>query len=250
MTGFQALPTSSRRQFRPKWWAILLALLFVAVTILLGNWQGERAQYKLAQQAQLDAALSAAPLSMAELTRTADAGHVLRYRKVNATGSFVKDGLFYVDNRIHDGAAGYVALQLFQISSTNDATQRYVLVDRGWVAAPAARENLPALMTPDQTIAIEARVNLPLSRNPGTFDNVPGSRLNYINIDELARQTNKRLEPYVLELTGGIGFTGAGNPPPSSSFEKNRAYQVQWYAFAALAGVLFFVLSFSKQEVS
>lgn len=239
----------SSRNFQPKWWAFLLAALMAAVMIRLGNWQGERAEYKLAQQSQLDASRDMSPLLIKDLLLVQDAGKVMRYRKVAVTGSFIEDDLFFVDNRINEGKAGYVALQLFRVASAVDVDgPRFVLVDRGWVAAPAERQNLPALKTPVGSITLEARVNLPQSRNPGTFDNDAGARLNYINIDELARRMNKRLEPYVLELTGGPGFTGHGSIPPGSNFEKNRIYQMQWYAFAALAVVLFIVLSFRKQE--
>lgn len=237
------------RRFQPKWWAFLLAVLVAAVMVRLGNWQGERAHYKLTQQAQLDASLAAAPLQMQDLRGATDPGNSLRYRKVNARGSFVEQDLFLVDNRINDGKAGYAVLQLFSVADKGDSgAQRLVLVDRGWVAAPAERQNLPIVKTPTGEVALEARINLPQSRNPGTFDNDGGVRLNYINIDELSRRMNRRLEPYVLELTGGPGFTGVGSAPPGSNFEKNRIYQMQWYAFAALAVVLFVVLSFRKQE--
>ncbi len=241
---------ADRRRFRPKWWAVLLAVFFVATTIRLGNWQGERAQYKLSRQAQLDAALAAAPLPMKDLLGSTTVGSDLRYRKVSVTGTFADDALFFVDNRIHDGKAGYVALQLFRMQTSGDAAIRHVLVDRGWVAAPAERQNLPALSTPAGPLAIEARINLPPSRNPGTFDNASGPRINYVNIDELAQRLNVKLEPYLLELTSGAGFTGVGTMPPGANFGKNRAYQGQWYAFAALAVVLFVVLSFRKQESS
>jgi cytochrome oxidase assembly protein ShyY1 len=245
------VPNGNRRRFRPQWWGLVLAVLMAALMIRLGNWQGERAGYKLSQQAQLDASLAAPPISLEQLRSTPDAGQTLRYRQVAAAGSFVEQGLFFVDNRIHDGKAGYVALQLFSlIDVAGENSPRFVLVDRGWVAAPAERQNLPKLTTPADIVNLQARVNVPQSRNPGTFDNDAGIRLNYINIDELAQRTGKRLEPYVLELTGGPGFTGVGSVPPGTNFEKNRIYQMQWYAFAALAVILFVVLSFRRQEPS
>lgn len=248
LKGSTTSSADGSRKFRPKWWAFLLAALMAVVMIRLGNWQGERAEYKLSQQMQLDTSRDMLPLSIEDLLRVPDAGTAMRYRKVKVSGSFGDDDLFFVDNRINEGKAGYVALQLFRISSVDGNGARFVLVDRGWVTAPAERQNLPVLKTPAGVVSLEARINMPQSRNPGTFDNDAGARLNYINIDELARRTNKRLEPYVLELTGGPGFTGTGSIPPGSNFEKNRIYQMQWYAFAALAVVLFIVLSFRKQE--
>lgn len=250
LTGTAPSSAGSHRRFQPKGWAFLLALAFAGATVWLGNWQGDRAQYKLTQQTQLDAALAAPPLSAAELASVDDAGTRFRYRKVNITGQFADDGLFFVDNRINDGKAGYVVLQVFAASSGDAALPRYALVDRGWMPAPAEREILPKVALPNGSLTLEARINVPPSRNPGTFDNDAGPRLNYINIDELSRRTGKKLEPYLLELTAGTAYTGIGSAPPGFSSEKNRIYQFQWYAFAMLAVVLFVVLSFRKQEVS
>ena len=94
-------------------------------------------------------------------------------------------------------------------------------------------------------------MNQPPSRNPGTLANGNSiNRLNYVNIDELSKQIGLSLEPYILEQVGGPGFTGAARAAPGANFEKNIAYQVQWYAFAALAIIIFFVLSFRKQDVA
>jgi cytochrome oxidase assembly protein ShyY1 len=98
--------TSQRRRFRPKLWALLLTIAFAAVNVRLGNWQGERAEYKIGQQAQLDAALAAVPLKFKDLPPNAETGVALRYRSLSLTGAFVPDELFYVDNRIVDAKAG------------------------------------------------------------------------------------------------------------------------------------------------
>jgi surfeit locus 1 family protein len=239
-----------RRRFRPKWWAALLAIIFAAVTIRLGNWQGERAEYKQSQQAQLDAAVNGAPISPQQLFSTNEPATTLRYRKISLSGIFADNSLFFVDNRIHDGKAGYALLQVLR-TSVEGTTSRNVLVDRGWVLAPADHAKLPQVQTPAGEIRIDAQVNLPPSRNPGTVTNAnAGNRLNYVQIDELSKQLGIKLEPYILEQIAGPGFTGAARAAPGANFEKNIAYQVQWYAFAALAVIIFFVLSFRKQDAA
>ena len=112
------------------------------------------------------------------------------------------------------------------------------------------RATLPKLETPTGIVKIAGRINQPPSRNPGTFDNGPEPRLNYINLSELSVRVGHTLEPMIVEQTTGPGFTGVVRPAPGANFERNRAYQVQWYAFAAMALILFFVLSFRKQEVA
>ena len=238
------------RKFQPKVWALVLAVIFAAVTFRLGNWQGDRAAYKIDQQTQLEAALSAPPLKFADITGRANVSTELRYRAVELNGAFVAKELFLLDNRIIDGKVGYGVLQSFQVDSPADGTARTLLIDRGWVAAAQDRATLPKLETPSGTVKITGRINQAPSRNPGTFDNGSEVRLNYVNLDELSLRVGHKLEPMIVEQITGPGFTGVIRPAPGANFQRNRGYQLQWYAFAAMAVILFFVLSFRKQEVA
>lgn len=239
------------RRFRPRWWAALLALSFAVLTIYLGHWQGGRAQYKIDQQTTLDNALAASPVDFWRGPKTTDEVTPLRYRAINVNGEFDAKKMFFVDNRIQDGKAGYVVLQLLR--AEQNGTTRYVLVDRGWVEAAQNRSQLPVLDTPADRASIVGRINLPQSRNPGTQDNAAhptDPRINYINLEELAQRLGVALEPYVIEQTAGPGFLGTQRALPAANYQKNRMYQMQWYAFAAFAVVLFFVLSVRKEVVS
>jgi surfeit locus 1 family protein len=237
------------RRFRPRWWAAALTLVFAAITIHLGNWQATRAEYKIEQQRLLDEALAAPPKNFAELAndKALDRGTTFRYRSVTVAGEFDAEKLFLVDNKIQDGKAGYGVLQLVH-ASAGDA-KKNVLIDRGWIAANNDRSKLPQLETPKGMVDIVGRVNLPVSRNPGTLDNnATDARINYVNIDELAKRLGIALEPYVIEQTQGAGFLNTPRAAPAANYQKNRAYQMQWYAFAALAVVLFLVLSFRSEK--
>lgn len=241
------------RKFQPKLWACVVTALFVAVTIRLGNWQSDRAEYKISQQTRLDTALSAQPLKFADIAALADPANVstvLRYRSVEMIGSFVENERFLLDNRIVEGKAGYGVLQSFRIDAASGGTDRTVLVDRGWVVAALDRATLPKLATPSGIVKITGRINQPPSRNPGTFDNGSETRLNYVNLEELSLRIGRKLEPMMIEQTTGPGFTGVARPAPGANFERNRGYQLQWYAFAGMAVIIFFVLSFRKQEVA
>ena len=211
----------------------------------LGHWQGERAEYKIGQQAQLDAALAAAPLKFDDLAAGAETGVELRYRSLSLTGTFVADELFYVDNRIVDAKAGYGLLQSFRVESAA-GPNRTVLVDRGWLKASGIRASLPVVDTPSGNVTITGRINTPPSRNPGTFDNDDGQRLNYVSLTELSARLKRPVELLILEQASGPGFIEVARPLPGASFEKNRGYQLQWYAFAAMAVIIFLVLSFRK----
>lgn len=237
------------RQFRPRLGAALLTTVFAVITIRLGNWQGDRAAWRLAQQAQLQAATEAPPLTTHALPTTLSESDPLRYRRVSARGRFLPDRQYLLDNRVQDGHAGFAVLQVFALQPPEDGTKQperggYVLVDRGWVATPADRNKLPLLDTPTDAVSIDGRINQPASRNPGTADNVPGRLLNYIDLDALSQRAGVVLRPWLLEQSAGPGFVGGTRPTPGANHEKNLIYQMQWYAFAGLAVVLFVVLSF------
>jgi surfeit locus 1 family protein len=246
---------ATRRVFHPKWWAVLLTLVFVIVTIRLGNWQGDRAAYKVSQQSQLDAAMKSAPLAIENVAFDHAKAIEFRYRPITARGTFDAKHLYFVDNKIQDGKAGYAVLHRFTLEQTN----RSVFVERGWVAASGDRTKLPGIDTPTNIVSISGRINLPISRNPGTVDNdFSTPRINYVNLKELQSHVGKAfgdsaiaIEPYVLEQQSGDGFiAGTQRALPSSGHQKNLAYQVQWYAFAGLALILFLFFSFRKVEVS
>jgi surfeit locus 1 family protein len=239
--------TRRRWLFRPKLWALVLTVMFAAVNVRLGNWQGERAEYKIGQQAQLAAALTAPPLKLDDLPSGSDIGLELRYRSLSLTGTFVADELFFADNRIVDAKAGYGLLQSFR-ANTAAGEARTVLVDRGWLKASGDRASLPAVATPSGMVTITGRINTPPSRNTGTFENDGGRRLNYVNFSELSTRLKRPIEPFILEQIAGPGFVEVVRPLPGASYEKNRGYQLQWYAFAAMAVIIFFVLSFRKAD--
>jgi surfeit locus 1 family protein len=244
-------PVASKRRFRPRLWAALLTLAFAAITIHLGNWQGDRARYKIDQQSILDAATSAPAIAFDQLTadRSPDKGQTLRYRKVALNAELDASQVLFVDNKIQDGKAGYGIVQLARVAQSG--VTRNVLIDRGWALANNDRSVLPQIETPSGIVTIVGRVNLPQSRNPGTADNgAQDRRINYVNIEELAKRFGVALEPYVIEQTAGAGFLDTPRALPSANYQKNRAYQVQWYAFAGLAAVIFLVLSFRKESVS
>lgn len=245
MSSEEVVPTPTRWSFRPKLWALILTIAFAAITVRLGNWQGERAQYKIDQQSQLDIALAAAPLQLSDVPNKPSTGTDLRYRSLSVTGIFVADELFYVDNRIVNAKAGYGLLQSFRVDGLSGAN-RTILVDRGWMRASGDRAVLPVVETPTGNVTIVGRINLPPSRNPGTFDNDGGKRLNYVNIGELSQRLKLQAEPFLLEQTSGPGFTSIERPLPGAKYEKNRGYQLQWYGFAGLSIIIFLILSFRK----
>lgn len=200
--------------FRPRAWAFALAAAGCAAFIALGNWQAGKAADKRAA-------------AVAE-------------KRLALRGEFLERYTVLLDNKVFRGRVGYHVVQPLRL-----ADGRHVLVNRGWVAAPAHREQLPQLRTPPGVHEIEGRV---LDRFPHAYDAgdapPPGRVWQNVELTTFAAWSGLRLEPYVLEQHSPFPDGLTRNwPPPDSGADKNESYALQWYTFAALAGVLFLVLS-------
>ena len=113
--------------FRPRWWAFALAAAGCAAGVLLGNWQTRRAEEKRAA--------------------------VASEKRVELRGEFLERYTVLLDNKVNRARPGYHVVQPLRL-----ADGRHVLVNRGWVAAPLHREQLPQLRTPPGLHDIEGRV--------------------------------------------------------------------------------------------
>ncbi len=121
----------------------LLVVVLVPVTVGLGFWQIDRgAQKRAIEEARL-ASYGALPVDESQLmTATALA-------RVRIEGRYDGARQFLVDNRSQRGVPGYVVVTPFETVGG----QR-VLVDRGWIAAPASRSELPDAPPPDAAVRI------------------------------------------------------------------------------------------------
>jgi cytochrome oxidase assembly protein ShyY1 len=205
--------------FRPRWWAALLAAAGCAAGMLLGNWQAGRAEQKRASAAN--------------------------ERRIELRGEFLERYTVLLDNKVNRGRPGYHVVQPLRT-----ADGRHVLVNRGWVAAPAHRENLPKLLTPGGTHAVEGRV---LDHFPRAYEPAPakpeGRVWQNVEVTTFAAWSGLKLEPFVIEQHSPLADGLARNwPAPDSGAEKNEMYALQWYSLAALSVILFFALSVRRER--
>jgi surfeit locus 1 family protein len=108
---------------------VVLCLLFV----VLGHWQWGRAGQKTALWAEFErGAAQVVPLGARTTT------DLPRYSRVRVEGRWEPQRQFLLDNRTHDGRAGYEVLTPLWLDDG-----RVVLVNRGWVPFAGYRERLP-----------------------------------------------------------------------------------------------------------
>ena len=204
--------------------------------VMLGNWQSRRGAEKRELAAALDRSLASPPIELP--AHTLDLVH----KHVAARGHFLAERTILLDNKLRGGRPGYEVVAPLLIG----ASSVHVLVDRGWVAAPATREQLPDLRTPAGTVRVEG---IALERIPHAFSAGTSSGRVRQNLDvaQYAVETGLQFLPIVIEQHSDLD-DGLLREWPRVDFgvEKHDSFALQWYSFAALAIVLAIALSFRR----
>lgn len=228
------------RRFRPGWLPTLGMIGFVALSVGLGNWQRHRAAEKEALGAQLAAAANAPPwdLSATDVDATR-----LRFRTVRASGEYDATRQLFVDNKVHAGRAGYDVVVPLKLAGS----ERFVLVDRGWIAQGARRAELPVVPPPAGTVIVVGRANLPPQRYLELArDRRAGPLWQNLDLERIAAATGLALLPIIVEQTDAAAPADGlvrDWPAPDLGGEQHRAYMLQWYSFAALSVGLWLALN-------
>lgn len=203
--------------FQPRAWVVLLALAAAAAGVALGHWQAGRAEQK-----------------------RADARHAQR---MSLSGVFVPRHTVLLDNKLRRGRAGYEVVTPLKLHGS----ERHVLVNRGWVAAPRTRDTLPEVRTPSGQIEVEglARERFPRVLQVG---GQAGERVRQtLDIGAFAGETGLSLERFYIEQhSASDDGLDREWQPPGAGVEKHESYALQWYSLAALAIVLGAVFSFRR----
>jgi len=229
------------RRFQPAILPGAAALVAIALTVALGNWQSRRAEEKLALGRDLDAAAQRAALILPPVPVDT---HNYAFSRVSVRGEFSPAHTILLDNKVLRGAVGYQVLTPLKIAGGDT----YVLVNRGWVAAGARRESLPQIRTPAGIASVEGIAVVPSSHilelGPKTEEGILWQNL---VLARYAKWSGLKLQPIVLEQTSDSddGLVRAWERP-DLGVDKHRGYAFQWYALASLILIIYVVLSFKR----
>ena len=205
-----------------------LGLLFA----WLGVWQLQRGAASRDTAARF--AAGAAEAVLPELPPTLGAAE--RFRRLEVSGRYVAEPQFLLDNRLHDGVAGYEVLTPFQVSSS----PQWLLVNRGWLPAGVDRAVLPAVGVGTAEGSVLGR----LERLPR-----PGLRLGKAMAEGVAAAVSVVQYPTAAQLAGKLGqplfdyqlLLDPAEPEgfvrdwraPGVGTERHLSYAGQWLLLAA-----------------
>jgi surfeit locus 1 family protein len=224
------------RRLRPRVVPTLAAIAAIAACAAAGNWQQSRMNAKEALRAQHEAAARTQPVALAGLVAGAD-WPALRYRRVVVTGDYLASRQILIDNKVHEGRAGYHVVTPLALAEGG-----VVLVNRGWIAQGASRSMLPVAAPAAGRVTVQGRLAVPAARYLELRAEAPGGPV-WQNLDpgRFAAAEGIEVLPVVVEATAApVPDDGLVRewPAPDFGVEQHRIYMVQWYAFALLAAFL------------
>lgn len=212
------------------WKITLLSLCFLPLLCWLGFWQLDRAAEKRSIIEYASQQLTLPPISVFDPSINSNA---LSQRRIFETGTFLSHHYWLLDNRVVRGKVGYEVIAPFT-TETGDV----VLVNCGWVQAPARREELPNVSFPNGLIEIHGR-----------WKHIEGDQDRKVN-EENATDRAVRIQRVSIDLIEKIleqnipsGYVQI-NPESPYAFqavwkninvkpEKHVGYAVQWFAMTA-----------------
>lgn len=209
--------------------------LVTLITASLGQWQLRRAAEKTSIQAQTDALRAAAPLQLRSESSIDDlAGRLVRLR-----GSFVAEATVFVDNRTHQGVAGFHVLTPVKLDPPSSSV---VMVLRGWVPRDLRdRARLPDIPTPAGPVELGGVLEARLARSLELRQAQPpgrGDRL-WQNYDPAVYRAWSGLDVAEAVLRQDPGDVDDGLVRAwrvaGSDVDKHRGYALQWFLMAAAA---------------
>lgn len=241
----------SRRWHSPSLFAWVLLTLGLTAFICLGAWQWSRAAQK---EALLEAFAAAehAPVRPFDVVVEEPAPEV--HPHVSVHGHFVPERTYLLDEQIHAGRVGVMAIAVF----APEGSQNKLLVNRGWLPWSRAQSSTPAV--PPLPLG-EVELRGLYAPAPGGGLRVGGNALArqdtwpkltlYLDLQEFPDDIGSGIYPcmLLLDVDAASGFVREWTPavmPP----ERHRGYAVQWWSFALVALVIFFALHWRKVSLS
>ncbi len=219
---------------------LVAALVGMAVTASMGQWQLRRAALKQTLIDARQAKVALAPIDGRTLGHAGDSAanrEGLMYRAVSLQGQWLAQHTVYLENRQMQGRTGFYVLTPLRLLGSGAV----VLVQRGWVPRNFNdRTAVPNITTPEGEITLTGHL-APWPSRMYDFGAVEqGPIRQNLDFDVYRQQTGLPL----LELSvqqAGDGQDGLLRdwPVAASGVEKHYGYAFQWFGLCALIALLY-----------
>ena len=240
--------TKNKYYFKP---GIFLTLVFMCITALfysLGVWQLGRADEKKQLAVQIEQRLSQQTMILNETNIEQLIQPDIAHRTIKLNGKFEAREFFFIDNKKHNGRAGYHVITPFKI----DNSEQTILVNRGWIDSGGNRNVLPKVVTPSELMTLEGRLSRPVTAHFRPGISQPAEHLGgiwlYIDLNFFTKLSGTPLVPYILLLNkeNPYGYVRQW-PAFKANTEMHIGYAIQWFAFALFSLLAYFAIAIKQQ---
>jgi len=229
-------------ELRRRPWPIIAAIAGIVLTAALGNWQLNRAAEKQALHNRYLELSRQPPVRLgAHDTRPED----IALRRVEVRGRFDPEHMIFLDNRIHNRLPGYHVVMPVRISGTS----RYVLVNRGWIAATRERASPPRVRTPPGEVVVQGIATRPSDRYLElSVDVVEGRVWQNLTLERYRDAMRLDVLPVVI-LQDDNAEDGLVREWPAPDYGRNThlAYAFQWFALAIAIALYYLVTNVRRR---
>jgi surfeit locus 1 family protein len=230
-------------RFEPKLWVILVTAVSVIIFIELGKWQLSRADEKNARHELLEQYAKQPAVTLPNtLVKLED----FQYREVEVQGEFIPEHTIFLDNKTHQGRAGYHVITPFRV--LNSAL--LVAINRGWVATGYDRSVLPHVDEINGVVKVIGLVVAPEIRTFKLSEIVTAGKVwNDFNLQRYQEEIGQEIQPLMVLQKNNVedGLIRDWDRPDSGA-AKNLGYAVQWFLLATTAIIIFLVLNVKRKN--
>jgi surfeit locus 1 family protein len=237
-----------RLQLRAGLWPTLATFALLPLMIGLGMWQLDRAAQKQQLQAEYDRRLQEPAVQLLSVLEHPEA---LRFRRVIARGRYEPQHQILIDNRVHQGQAGYYVLTPLRLG---EGPVR-VLVNRGWVPLGQDRTVLPVFEAPRGMVEVTGLAAVPQTRGFHLGGAKPSGEgwqtvWQYIDLDVYRSSVVFPVQPIVVLLDpenphGGYIRQWARL---DAGIATHQGYAFQWFSLAAALAGIYILLNTRKTD--
>ena len=231
-----------QRHFQPSLILTVVVAILLPLCLYLGYWQLQRADQKRELQAEYDARNSGAPVPVYSHVQPVEE---LQFYRVVAQGYYEPDYQLLIDNRVHQGHAGYHVVTPLRLQGSDVR----LLVNRGWIPLGDDRAHLPRIDTPQNLQEVVGVATVPSEKGftlgkPEPISNSWQPVWQHLDLARYAETAPFPIQPVVLLLDSESpagGFTREWGRL-DAGIAVHQGYAFQWFMLAvALLGIYLFV---------
>lgn len=237
-------------RFRPALFPSVLVAIMVPALLYLGYWQLQRADEKRVLQAEYDTRASGAVVKIEPRLQRIEQ---LQFYRVIAKGHYETEYQVLIDNRVHQGRAGYHIITPLKLQGSKVR----LLVNRGWLPLGEDRQHPPVIDTPEGLQAVTGVATVPSEHVFMLAKLEPLDRgwqlvWQHMDMERYAATVPFPVQPVVVLLdpeSQSSGYAREWNRL-DAGIAVHQGYAFQWFMLAGAILVIYFFMSLRRARPS